>query len=94
MIEEPMSEQVLMGRQEGLEQNQVTIEFLDRTDVIPEAVHDAIELINNSVSTFSTSKELQGLGRCSPSSQPFSSIANAAGTIFTSTSSNFIHKSR
>ncbi|KAI4354279.1 hypothetical protein L6164_003155 [Bauhinia variegata] len=78
IIEEPMSEQVLMGRQEGLEQNQVTIEFLDRTDVIPEAVHNAIELINSSVSIVSTSKELQGLGRCSPISQPFSSIANAA----------------
>ncbi|KAI4354251.1 hypothetical protein L6164_003134 [Bauhinia variegata] len=62
IIAEPMSEQVLMGRQEGLEQNQVTIEFLDRTDVIPEAVYNAIELINNSVSTVSTSKELQGLG--------------------------------
>ncbi|KAI4353008.1 hypothetical protein L6164_001987 [Bauhinia variegata] len=62
IIEEPMSELVLMDRQEGLEQNQVTIEFLGRTDVIPEAVHNAIELINRSVSTVSTSKELQGLG--------------------------------
>ncbi|KAI4354247.1 hypothetical protein L6164_003132 [Bauhinia variegata] len=62
IIEEPMSELVLMDRQEGLEQNQVTIEFLDRTDVIPEAVHNAIELINCSVSTVSTSKEMQGLG--------------------------------
>ncbi|KAI4354286.1 hypothetical protein L6164_003161 [Bauhinia variegata] len=81
IIEEPMSEQVLMGRQEGLDQNQVTIEFLDKTDEIPEAVHKVIELINNSVSTVSTSKELQGLVRCSPSSQPFSSIANAAGSL-------------
>ncbi|KAI4353007.1 hypothetical protein L6164_001986 [Bauhinia variegata] len=81
IIEEPMSELVLMDRQEGLEQNQVTIEFLGRTDVIPEAVHNAIELINRSVSTVSTSKELQGLGRCSPISQPFSSIANVAGSL-------------
>ncbi|KAI4354258.1 hypothetical protein L6164_003139 [Bauhinia variegata] len=62
IIEEPMSELVLMDRQEGLEQNHVTIEFLDRTDVIPEAVHNAIELINRSISTVSTSTELQGLG--------------------------------
>ncbi|KAI4354265.1 hypothetical protein L6164_003144 [Bauhinia variegata] len=81
IIEEPMSELVLMDRQEGLEQNQVTIEFLGRTDVIPEAAHNAIELINRSVSTVSTSKELQGLGRCSPISQPFSSIANVAGSL-------------
>ncbi|KAI4354263.1 hypothetical protein L6164_003143 [Bauhinia variegata] len=81
IIEEPMSELVLMDRQEGLEQNQVTIEFLDRTDVIPEAVHNAIELINRSIATVSTSTELRGLSRCSPISQPFSSITNAAVTF-------------
>ncbi|KAI4347895.1 hypothetical protein L6164_008671 [Bauhinia variegata] len=77
-VEEPMSELVFKGHQAELEQNQVTNEFLDRTDATSEVLHSTIELINNSLSIFSTSKELQHVDRSSTIPQSFSSIANAA----------------